>query len=325
MTHTNSSASSHDVAVIGCGLMGSALIRALAARGHRVTVWNRTAHRARALAGDSITSVASVSEAVRAAPLVIACLSTYEATLHVLQTATTTWSGTTLVVLGSGTPDQATQTQHWAVERGAAYLDGVILCHPQNIGTAEAALIYSGPFDTWTKHRQTLMSLAEVSYHVSDRAAAANLLDVGLVGGFFITALAAYTEAAAFVLQNGISATVVDDLTDLAIEVLRSDTKAVTKAISTGEHETDQATLATHVEGARVALAVLHNQGYRGNILAAAVDTMTAAEQAGLGHLGFAAQAQIVRAAASAEKTIVLGGAPPTPTARAEHEKSGEH
>ncbi|EMD23704.1 NAD(P)-binding domain-containing protein [Amycolatopsis azurea] len=307
MTHTSDSAGSHDVAVIGCGLMGSALIRTLAAHGHPVTIWNRTPRRARDLAGDSISPVSSADQAVCSAPLVIACLATYEATLQVLETATD-WSGTTLVVLGSGTPDQATQAQQWAAERGATYLDGVILCHPRSIGTAEAALVYSGPADTWAKHRQTLMSLAEASYHVSDQAAAANLLDVGLAGGFFITALAAYTEAAAYVLQNGVSATVVDDLTDLAIEVLRNDTKAITKAITTGEHETDQATLSTHVAGARIALAVLQKDGYRGTILAAAVDTMTAAEQAGLGHLGFAAQAEIVRPAASPERSPYSAG-----------------
>ncbi|MYT32766.1 MULTISPECIES: NAD(P)-binding domain-containing protein, partial [unclassified Streptomyces] len=261
--------------------------------GHSVTVWNRTARRAHDLAGDSITPTRTAGEAVRSSHLVIACLATYEATLQVLESATD-WHGTTLVVLGSGTPGQAAQAQQWATERGAAYLDGVILCHPQDIGTPEAALLYSGPPDTWAEHQQTLMSLANTSHHVSDQASAANLLDVGLAGGFFITALAAYAEAATYVLRNGIPATVVDDLTDLAIEVLRNDTKTVTKAITTGRHETDQATLTTHAEGARVALAVLREDGYRGHVLAAAIDNMTEAEQAGLGHLGFSAQAEVV-------------------------------
>lgn len=305
MTDTNGSSGTHDVAVIGCGLMGSALARTLAATGHSVTVWNRTPQRAHALADDSITPAHSTSEAVRSSRLVIACLAGYEATLEVLEPATD-WQGTALVILGSGTPDQAKQAHQWATQRGAAYLDGVIMCHPQDIGSSEATILYSGPPDTWAEHEQVLTSLAGASGHVSAQAAAANLLDVGLVGEFFVTALTAYTEAATYLLKNKIPATVVDELSEVAIEVLRNVTKSVTTAITTGKHETDQATLTTYVEGARSALAVLQEDGYEGRVLAAAIDTMAAAEQAGLGHLGFSAQAEVLGAAAPAEMTAHL-------------------
>ncbi|MEU5305820.1 NAD(P)-dependent oxidoreductase [Streptomyces noursei] len=296
MTHTNGSFHTYDVAVIGCGLMGSALARTLAANGHTVTAWNRTPHRAHALAGESITPALSIRAAVRSSRLVIACLSTYEATVQVLEPVTD-WHGTTLTVLGSGTPDQAQQTQHWAEGRGATYLDGVILGHPGDIGTPGAVILYSGPPDTWTEHEPTLKTLAGASRLISQQTPDANRVDAGLSAGFFITALAAFTEAATYVLKSGIPVTVVDELTELALEILRSEAKTTTAAITTGKHETDQATLTTHAEGARVALAALRESGYPARILAAAIDNMTAAEQAGLGHLGFSAQAETLGSA----------------------------
>lgn len=297
MAHTNGSSGTHDVAVIGCGLMGSALARALATSGRSVTVWNRTPHRAQALAGDSVTPADSVTEAVGSAGLVIACLATYEATLSALEPVTD-WHGRTLAVLGSGTPGQAEQAQQWAETRGAAYIDGVILCYPQHIGSPEAAILYSGPTAPWAEHEQTLMGLAGASRHVGEQPSTANLLNVALVGEFFMTAMTAYIEAVTYVLRKGIPVAVVDELTAMAVEVLRDEVGDVTAAITSGKHETDQATLTTHAEGARVALAVLQEDGYDGRVLAAAIESMTAAEQAGLGELGFTAQTKIFGARA---------------------------
>jgi 3-hydroxyisobutyrate dehydrogenase-like beta-hydroxyacid dehydrogenase len=61
--------------------MGAALARAFAESGCSVVVWNRTPERAEALAGEGITPVRSVADAVGASRLVVACTSTYETTL----------------------------------------------------------------------------------------------------------------------------------------------------------------------------------------------------------------------------------------------------
>ncbi|MCV7081858.1 NAD(P)-binding domain-containing protein [Mycolicibacterium insubricum] len=47
-------AESHDVVVLGCGLMGSALARSFATRGYSTGTWNRTHERAEALAADGV-------------------------------------------------------------------------------------------------------------------------------------------------------------------------------------------------------------------------------------------------------------------------------
>ena len=54
------------VAVIGTGIMGAGIAGSLAREGHEVVVWNRTAARAEAVAGDGVTAAGSVAEALLA-------------------------------------------------------------------------------------------------------------------------------------------------------------------------------------------------------------------------------------------------------------------
>jgi choline dehydrogenase-like flavoprotein len=63
MSETNGVPKTYDVAVIGCGLMGSALARTFARNGLSVAVWNRTPERAEALAGKGISAVRAVDVA----------------------------------------------------------------------------------------------------------------------------------------------------------------------------------------------------------------------------------------------------------------------
>ena len=54
-----------DVTVIGLGLMGSALARALSAAGLRVTVWNRTIEKTKAFEIEAFQVAKTIGEAVQ--------------------------------------------------------------------------------------------------------------------------------------------------------------------------------------------------------------------------------------------------------------------
>lgn len=63
------------VSVIGLGRMGAAMARRLSEAGHEITVHNRTAGRAAAVAGDiGCAQAASAASAAAASPIVITCL-----------------------------------------------------------------------------------------------------------------------------------------------------------------------------------------------------------------------------------------------------------
>jgi len=69
--------------VIGTGIMGAAMAGSLARAGHQVVVWNRTASRAAALAGENIDAVTSLAEAVSGADVVVTSLFDARAVLAV--------------------------------------------------------------------------------------------------------------------------------------------------------------------------------------------------------------------------------------------------
>jgi 3-hydroxyisobutyrate dehydrogenase len=75
------------VAVLGTGIMGSAMARNLAAAGLRTTVWDRSEQAAGALAGAGAVVAASPQEAVRDARIVITMLPTADAVESVMVTA----------------------------------------------------------------------------------------------------------------------------------------------------------------------------------------------------------------------------------------------
>jgi 3-hydroxyisobutyrate dehydrogenase len=74
-----------DVALLGTGRMGAAMVRKLVEAGHQVTVWNRTPSAAESLAAEVGCDVAaSAAEAVSAGDLVISMLADGPATTAVL-------------------------------------------------------------------------------------------------------------------------------------------------------------------------------------------------------------------------------------------------
>lgn len=288
-----SESKTHDVAIIGCGLMGAAIARSFASSGYSVAAWNRTPERAEALAGDGVEPVRSIGDVVRSSRLVVACVATYETTQSALDSVDS-WDGTTLVNVGTGSPDEVEDMERWATKRGARYLDGAIFCFPQHIGTPDGRICYSGSPAVWAEHEEILMSLAESSRYISEQARAASVLDTGTVGAFYVTAVGAYIEAATYMLSQGVSADVLRENTLLALETLKHSTEEAVAAIESGDYDTDQATLATYAEGTHTCLAVLRRAGHRARILAAATENLDAAEAAGLGDQGIYAQSKVV-------------------------------
>jgi 3-hydroxyisobutyrate dehydrogenase-like beta-hydroxyacid dehydrogenase len=300
MGESNCGATRYDVAVLGCGLMGAALARTFAKGGYTVAAWNRTPERAEALAGDGITPIRPVEDAVNSSRLIVACMTTYEVTLAALEPVAR-WHGATLVNVASGAPQEVEVLARWAAERGAQYLDGSIIGYPRDIGTTDAVILYSGSLAGWTEHSAPLMKLAPASAFVSERVIDSSVLNVGLVGGFAVAALSAYVEAATYVLSQGVAAELLQAITHGAFDSLRKETEEAAAAIASGEFKTDQVTIDTYAEAGGAALAVMQGSGQRARLLEAATENLAAAAEAGLGSLGFSAQTKIAAATAGAE------------------------
>lgn len=149
-----------DISVIGLGKMGTALAAALLRGGHRVTVWNRSAHKAASVTGAA--PAATPAAAIAASPLTIVCVSDYAATRSILSEpgVAQALAGRTLVQLSTGTPAEARELAAWAHERRARYLDGGILAWPSHIGGEQTLVYVCGDQSSYNEHEAGLRTLA---------------------------------------------------------------------------------------------------------------------------------------------------------------------
>ncbi len=170
--------------LLGLGAMGKALARAWMAAGHPLTVWNRSAARAAALASDGARVAESAAAAVAANSLVVVCLLDDESVGEVL--AEVDLTGKDVVNLTTSTPALARARAAWARERGARYLDGGIMAVPPMIGVPEAGgyAFYSGSPELFEEHGAALAVPAGTTY-VGEDAGFAALYDVALLSAMY--------------------------------------------------------------------------------------------------------------------------------------------
>ncbi|SDX85569.1 NAD(P)-dependent oxidoreductase [Citreimonas salinaria] len=173
------------VTVLGTGLMGAPMARALERAGHDVRVWNRTRTKAEALEL-SATVCADPAVAVRGAGFVISMLSDGRATGAVLADETlrtTLQPGQTWIEMASARPEEARQQARDLAALGVAHLDA-----PVSGGTAGAeagalAIMAGGEAETFAAARPVLLALGR-PVHVGPSGAGmlAKLANQAIVG-----------------------------------------------------------------------------------------------------------------------------------------------
>jgi 3-hydroxyisobutyrate dehydrogenase-like beta-hydroxyacid dehydrogenase len=293
MTNSKMDVERYDVAVIGCGAMGSAIARLLRRNGHTVAAWNRTHARSEALAPDGIVALASATEAAASAPLVIACQSTYASTWSSLAEVDD-WAGATFVNLALGTAADAERMREWTEGLGGRYLDGVINCYPGELGEPDAATDIAGDREAWTTHEAILCELGGGTELVSESVVAPNVSQLGAIA-FYIPALCAYVESAAYLNDKGFPPDVARRHALTAIDLLRNHTEEIYTAIRTEDHADDEAALDTYADAMRLIREELRATGLRAPMVEAATATLETARQAGLAELGISAQSLLLR------------------------------
>jgi 3-hydroxyisobutyrate dehydrogenase len=115
-----------NIAILGTGHMGAAMARRLLAAGHAVTVWNRTAARAEALAGAGAAVAASAADAVCDASVIITMLRDFAAVESVLSDSGSALSaGSTAVQMSTVGPGE-TRALAGRVPAGVTFVDAPV-------------------------------------------------------------------------------------------------------------------------------------------------------------------------------------------------------
>ena len=194
-----------EVSVIGLGPMGFALAEALLKAGKRVTVWNRTADKADPLVEIGAQAAPTLIDAFDASPVVVLVLANHSVSREIIHTAASSLGGRAVFNLGATAPSDALELSDFVERAGGNYLSGTILSYPRQIGQSDAAILYSGPQNTFAAHQGLLAAMAGNSAHVGLRADDAKRYGWPLYVMSFV-AQAGFLEGAALARANGISA-----------------------------------------------------------------------------------------------------------------------
>ena len=137
-----------DITVIGLGIMGASLARAIQRAGHDLTVWNRSPARMQPFIDDGVAASSDVASAIQASPMILICVDSNPVADALLNTDEVKphLAGRTIIQLSTCTPREASDSDKWMNAQGASYVDGAIQCGPDQIGTAAADILLSWPW-----------------------------------------------------------------------------------------------------------------------------------------------------------------------------------
>ena len=169
-----------DITVIGLGLMGAALARAIQSAGHDLTVWNRSAAKTQPFADSGASAAADIASAVSASPVLLICIDNYASTHAMLsqENITPLLAGRTVIQLSTGSPKQAEEAAEWMNANQAHYLDGAILAGPNEIGTDDGQILLCGDEKGHSQSGDLLDCLCGQVRYLGTNVRAASALDL---------------------------------------------------------------------------------------------------------------------------------------------------
>jgi 3-hydroxyisobutyrate dehydrogenase-like beta-hydroxyacid dehydrogenase len=242
-----------DVSVLGTGLMGSALVRALLGAGHTVTLWNRTASSTDALVAAGARRAPSAAEAFAASPLSIVCVRNYAAAWSFIDEddAQDALAGRSLLQLTTGTPGEARESEAKAKEGSYAYLDGKIMCYPAQIGWADTTINISGSRQAFERYHGLLGALGGQVTFLGEAIGLAATLDAAHLTTFFAQAIG-FLYALALCERQGFPsgqfvAQLLEGMPAWLVDVFGR-TSSIVQAQNFGEAEATVATLETALD-----------------------------------------------------------------------------
>ncbi|MET3496323.1 3-hydroxyisobutyrate dehydrogenase-like beta-hydroxyacid dehydrogenase [Variovorax boronicumulans] len=183
--------SNKEISVLGLGSMGVTIAQLYLDQGYKVTVWNRTAHKADALVAMGAVLAASAAEAVRAAGVVLMCVYDYRAAdaIFAADGVAAAMDGRLLVQLTTGSPGDALAAEAWVHRHGAAYLEGAIQAAPDQMGRPDTPILMSGNAAVFRETEPLLKVLAGGLVYLGAKASAAAAMDFATLSTIYGTLL----------------------------------------------------------------------------------------------------------------------------------------
>ena len=140
-----------------------------------MTVWNRSADKAKSLVEAGAALAESPAGAISASPLTLVCIKSNSDTHRLLEDAGDL-AGRGIIDLSTGSAPEAKALAKWLGEQGASYLIGMICVFPRDIGDPESTIITVGEESLWQQSEKLLKCLAGKSSYVGEDIGALAIL-----------------------------------------------------------------------------------------------------------------------------------------------------
>ncbi len=178
------------ISILGTGLLGAAFAEAAAARGDIVTAWNRTAHKAQALANFGVKAAPTPADAVRGASRVHLVLRDDAVVEEVIAAARPGLSAGTVVLDHTTTrPDLTAERAKRLNSEGLNYLHCPVFMGPAAARQAQGSMMVAGPKALFDRVQADLAKMTTRLEYLGERPDLAavhklfgNAMIIGLVG-----------------------------------------------------------------------------------------------------------------------------------------------
>lgn len=291
MTTTN------NISVIGLGMMGATLARLLLQQGYRVTVWNRSVEKAASLVKEGAILAPDAAAAVAASPVIVICVHDYKAATEIFDTAVVknVLRGKVLIQLTSGSPQEAQESEVWAHQQGAAYLDGAIQAAPSQMGRPDTPIFVSGAEDAYRQSEAVFQVFGGRVSYFGEQAGAASAIDLASLSAIYGTMMgflhgARIVEAAGFRVDT--YGSLVAGITSTFGDFLQHEANV----IQSGNFEISESPLKISVDAMERILQQAKDAGIHSGFPAYAAGIFRQAADAGLGNEELAALIKVLRA-----------------------------
>lgn len=280
-----------DVSVLGTGLMGSAIARALLRNGLSVTVWNRSPDKAAALGDEGAVVAGSAAEALSASPVSLMVILAYENVRTLLEEAVAAGPVGDVINLVTGSPRQAQELGAWAYAHDIRVLDAALLTYPRGIGTPESLILCSGDAQAWESWRPLLQSLAGACEFLGSDIHLANAAD-HVTMSFVTAAQTALFEVLAMGRRLGLSDEAMVPRLSRATRAVGRYLEYAVPMLESGDYTTTEATIDTWTASSAGFAAAARELGLPAGVIDAAAVSIRSARDAGYGDLDLAALLQ---------------------------------
>ena len=158
------------IALLGTGLLGSGMVRHFLTSGASVTVWNRTAGKAKALEAEGARAAATPAEAVADADHIHVVLSDDDVVDGVLEQITPALKPGAIVIDHSTTLPEGTKQRFARMSaRGVRFLHAPVFMSPQMATDGAGLMLVSGPAAVFDDVRGELESMTGEVWNLGER------------------------------------------------------------------------------------------------------------------------------------------------------------